>query len=98
MLHWGSFLLHIAFEALQSASPKGLVITEPVVDQAQRLSVQAADVRGSLSARVDQTGAMEHAQMFGNGRAAPAEVAGNTAHGLLARSKNMEDLAARGIG
>jgi len=94
--HWS--LLDITFEALQALCPKLLIITQPVIDHAQRLGIQLTNPCGAFVFGHDQTDAAQQPKMFGDGRAAGAKIAGEFANRMLAVAQETEDFATGRIG
>ena len=75
-----------------------MIITQPNVDNAQRLCVQLTDPSSPLVLGHDQTDAPQLAKMFWDRRTTGAKIAGELTNRVLAVPQEAEDLAAGRIG
>src|SRR5262245_14868853 len=61
-------------EIAQAFVPERRVVLEPLINRAQWLAVQLADVRGALLSRYYQAGVLQQTKMFRNRRAAAPKI------------------------
>jgi hypothetical protein len=87
------------FEAVETFTPEGTVVIEPVDHGGERIGLGAVMGFASFVAMADQLGALEHGQMLGDGGLGDSGVAGEGVDGLLAGPRQFfEDGSAGRVG
>ena len=91
-------ITQIVVDAIEAFFPNLAVTIEPIVDLLEPISFEPAWTPLRLAAAGDQTGALQHFEMPGDGRTTYIERLGQFVNGCLTRGQARQDGAPRRIG